>query len=379
MPALLLALWTFCAAPAARALYTPRLIQIEIFRGQRELSVTLQGRFALRGDAADLSPILVPRKTYSVEVEGGELRFGSYHLGRTAHLTPMDPGLLAAINGHKYQGNLSFKLESDETFTVVDELGVEDYLLGVLPREMETDWPLEALKAQAVVARTFAYVNLGKYRKSGFDLTSDTRSQVYGGVGPGSEAVRQAVSQTSGEVLGYQGELLASYYHSCCGGHTADYATVWGRGISAPRPLRGVRDRYCPRSPLARWTAFIPVDDVLAALQSKHLIGGKLQYFRPGKRDSAGYVRSFTAKVGGEMLSVDAEEFRKSVGATELRSLRVGSVRLRRGGVEFSGSGSGHGVGLCQWGARLQAERGRGYEQILEYYFPGSTLSVVDE
>lgn len=379
MPALLLALWAIFAAPSARAVYTARLIQIEIFRGQRELSVTPQGRFILSGEASGASHILVPQKAYPVEAGRDGLHFGSYHLRESARMTPVDPGVLTAVGGGKFQGTLIFKVENDGTFSVIEELGVEEYLLGVLPREMDSSWPLEALKAQAVVARTFAYYNLGKHRKSGFDLTSDTRSQVYGGIGQETEAMRQAVSQTRGEVLGYQGELMSVYYHACCGGHTADYAVVWGHGVLAPKPLRGVRDRYCSRSPLSRWTAFIPADDVLAALQAKRLIGGKLERFRPGRRDSAGYVRSFMAKVGGETLNVDAEEFRKAVGTMELRSLRLNSVRLRRRGVEFIGSGSGHGVGLCQWGARLQAEKGRGYEQILDHYFPGSTLSVVDE
>jgi stage II sporulation protein D len=85
------------------------------------------------------------------------------------------------------------------------------------------------------------------------------------------------------------------------------------------------------------------------------------------------------AQIGSEAVVVSAEEFRKSVGPTVLRSLRLRSAKLRRHGVEFEGTGSGHGVGLCQWGARIQAEAGRGYETILRYYFPGATLSVVDE
>jgi len=85
------------------------------------------------------------------------------------------------------------------------------------------------------------------------------------------------------------------------------------------------------------------------------------------------------AEIGGERVAVSAEEFRREAGPTVLRSLRLRSAKLRSDGVEFEGTGSGHGVGLCQWGARIQAEAGRRYENILEYYFPGSTLSVVDE
>ena len=379
MPRLVLAAALALAPSAARAVYVERLIQIGIAHGVRELTLTPEGRCTLRDEAAGEAHALLPLKAYRVESEGAGLRFGPYHITGPARLVPLEPGATVVAGNGRYKGDLIVKPNGDETLTVIAELGVEDYLLGVLPREMEPNWPLQALKAQAVVARTFAYYHLGRYKRSGFDLTSDTRSQMYGGVGYESETVRRAVRETRGEVLGFRGALLAAYYHACCGGHTADYGMVWGHGAKAPAPLRGVKDRYCPKSALGRWTIFIPSAEVLAALQSRRLIGGRLKAFRMGRRDPAGYVRSFTAKVGGKTMTVNSEDFRRAVGPTQLRSLRLRSVRLRRGGVEFAGSGSGHGVGLCQWGARLQAQLGRTYEAILEYYFPGATLSVVDE
>jgi stage II sporulation protein D len=147
----------------------------------------------------------------------------------------------------RYRGVLAVKRNADGTVTAVDELGIEDYLLGVLPHEMDPGWPLESLKAQAVVARTFAYTQLGKYRKSGFDLTSDTRSQVFTGTADPAPAILRAVRETRGEVLGYKGKILPVYYHACCGGHTADAASVWGGASS--RPISGVRDRWCKDSP----------------------------------------------------------------------------------------------------------------------------------
>ena len=244
---------------------------------------------------------------------------------------------------------------------------------------MDPSWPLEALKAQAVVARTFAYTQLGKYRRSGFDLTSDTSSQVYGGLGEDSPAVRRAVSETRGEVLGWKGRILDVYYHSCCGGHTEDAGAAWASGSKSPPPLRGVRDRYCAKSPLAAWTAYFGDSDVLAALQDGRLLGGKLRRLELGRRDAAGYVREISARVGAEKVSVEAKDFRNLLGPAELKSLRIARVKRLAKGVEFRGSGSGRGVGLCQWGARLQAEQGRRYEQVLRFYFPGSVLSVIDE
>jgi stage II sporulation protein D len=92
-----------------------------------------------------------------------------------------------------------------------------------------------------------------------------------------------------------------------------------------------------------------------------------------------GYVRTFLARIGEEGLTVAANDFRNWIGNTQMRSTRVQRIRKRANGVEFMGQGSGHGVGLCQWGARLQAEKGRDYERILEFYFPKATLSVIDE
>ncbi|MCX5793903.1 MAG: SpoIID/LytB domain-containing protein [Elusimicrobia bacterium] len=383
MPALLLAAvlaWSAAApAPQARAAYNERLIQIGVLHGVRRLIIKPEGRFTLRDAAGRWQEELLPYKDYRVSVDGDDLIFGPFHLRGQARLVPQDPQATVLAGSGRYRGSLIVKPVADDSVTVVAEMGVEEYLLGVVPREMEPGWPREALKAQAVVARTFAYHHLGKYRKSGFDLTSDTRSQVYGGVGADNEAVRRAVAETRGEVLGFKGELLDVYYHACCGGHTADYGQVWGQGATAPVPLRGVKDRYCAKSPLGRWRVLVSKADVLAALQSRRLVGGRLKSFRLGRRDGAGYLRTFLADIGGEAVVVSAEAFRKAVGPTVLRSLRLRSAKLRRQGVEFEGAGSGHGVGLCQWGARMQADAGRGYEKILQYYFPGSTLSVVDE
>lgn len=374
----LAAAW-LCFCPCAHAVYNEKLIRIAILHDVPQFDVTPDGRVLLRDEATGAQRELHRRKTYQVEVDGEGINFGSFRIPGTARLVPLDPDAVMVVGPSRYQGALIVRPNQNGTLTAVSELGVEDYLLGVLPHEMEQSWPLEALKAQAVVARTFAYYNLGKYRKSGFDLTSDTRSQMYGGVGAVSPSVRRAVAETRGEVLGYKGVLLASYYHACCGGHTADYGLVWGHGAPAAKPLRGVADRYCRSSPLARWTAVLSSAEVLSALQSRRFVGGRLRDFRIGKRDKSGYVHTFVAEIGDKKVTMGADEFRKAVGATQLRSVRLASVKLRRGAVEFEGFGSGHGVGLCQWGARLQAEAGRSYEKILSYYFPGSTLSVVDE
>jgi stage II sporulation protein D len=201
---------------------------------------------------------------------------------------------------------------------------------------------------------------------------------VYKGMTGVNENVRAAVRQTRGEVLGWKGKLLRVYYHACCGGATTDVGAAWGGEGEIPRPLRGVRDPWCAKSPHMKWIVYFAWADLTAAISERRMLRGPLKSLRIGARDAAGYVRTFLIRSGGENVEVRASELRGSLGAGEMKSVRIQSVSLLKKGVEFVGGGSGHGVGLCQWGARLQAEKGRGYGQILSFYFPGSELSEVD-
>ena len=369
---------TLSPAVSTAAPHAERRILLGLVPHADDVSLVAEGRFSVV-DAKGKKRELPLKKRVRLEPRtGGGLALGTLALPAEAKLKPLEADAAVEIDGKRYRGNLILRLDPGaDTVTIVEEIGIEDYLLGVLPYEMEPTWPLEALKAQAVVARTFAYTQMGKYKKDGFDLTTDTRSQVYGGRGAESPAVRQAVEATRGEVLGYKGQILSVYYHACCGGHTENVARAWGG--DAPAPLWGVRDKYCNASPLRTWTAFVSYPDLLAALMKRTLTGGKLSRFEISRADGAGYVLAFAAKVGAETIRVKGAELRAALGANILRSVRILRLKKQRKGVTFVGSGSGHGVGLCQWGARLQAERGRSYEKILSFYFPGSTLSLVDE
>ncbi len=310
--------------------------------------------------------------------EGG-LRLGTLTFPSETRLVPRE-GAKVKVGNHYYTGPFILRLDPGQTITVIEEPSVETYLDGVLPHEMNPDWPLEALKAQAVVARTFTYANMGKFRKEGFDLTNDTRSQVYRGLTLVNDNVRAAVRQTRGEVLGWKGKLLPVYYHACCGGQTTDASSPWGGDKKdTPAPLRGVKDPWCRASPHASWTAYFAWDDLMNAADGVNPLPGPLKALKIGRKDLAGYVLSFTARASGEDHPLRGTDFRTRLGAGDLRSLKIRRIVSRSKGLEFQGAGSGHGVGLCQWGARLQADKGRNYEKILRFYFPGAELSEVTE
>lgn len=352
-------------------------VQVAIVRQAGSAVLVPDGAVTIAQPGAKTKPLEWKGELTLRPREGG-LRLADLRLKTETRLIPA-AGARIRVGGNYYRGALILRLDIGQTLTIVEEASVEEYLEGVLPHEMDPDWPLEALKAQAVVARTFTYANLGKFRKDGFDLTADTRSQVYKGMTSVNENVRAAVRQTRGEVLGWNGKILRVYYHACCGGATTDAGAAWGGDGEIPRPLRGVRDPWCATSPHMKWIAYFAWADLTAAISERRMLNGPLKSLRIGAKDAAGYVRTFLVKSAGESVVVKASELRGSLGAGEMKSVRIQSVSMLKKGVEFLGGGSGHGVGLCQWGARRQAEKGRNYTKILSFYFPGSVLSEVDE
>jgi len=351
------------------------IVAVGIARAVPSISVRPRGDFSVIDQATGEMRSLESGKSYRVEGDAGrQVVFGPHLFTGPLRLLPGKPGEFVEIGDRKFSGNLVFQSNPDRTVTVVDEIDIEDYLLGVLPKEMSPSWPLEALKAQAVVARTYALNNLGRYSEKGYDLRDDAISQMYSGVTETAPSVLRAVRETTGLTLSYAGKRLAAYFHSSCGGHTADPATVWGGAGPTPKPLRGVRDRYCRLSPHQSWTAYFRTDDILAALQTRGLNAATLAQIREGRRARSGYLADVNLKLDRAWRVVSANQLRMWLGATELKSALIAKIRRRSKGYEFRGHGYGHGVGLCQWGARAQAERGHDFETILAFYFPGAAL-----
>lgn len=362
------------AATAAHA----ATIQVALVARQANAQLVPEGTVYVAAPGAKKRPLEWKGELTLKPRENG-LRLADMKLPSETRLVP-GPGGRVRVNGNPYEGELILRLDPGQTVTVVEQADLERYLEGVLPHEMDPGWPLEALKAQAVVARTFTYANLGKFRKDGYDLTSDTRSQVYRGRTAVNENVSAAVRQTKGEVLGWDGKLLRVYFHACCGGATTDAGAAWGDdGQPVPKPLRGVKDPWCRLSPHMSWTAYFAWAELAAAISERKMLTGAPSSLKIGARDAAGYVRTFLVKAGGGTASVRGSDLRTGLGAAELKSVRIKNVTVKKKGVEFFGSGFGHGVGLCQWGAKLQSEKGRTYGQILSFYFPGAVLSEVDE
>lgn len=266
-------------------------------------------------------------------------------------------------------------------FSIVNEVPLEAYLYSVVPSEMPASWPLEALKSQAVAARTYALVHLGGYRQRGYDVTADTSSQVYQGVKAENTNSSRAVSETNGLILTYNGQPIQAYFHSCSGGRTENGADLW-----APLPYLQPVDDVDQASPRYTWHEEQSQAVVTARLKSQlNVQVGKILALQPQSYTSGGRVKTLRVLGTSGEQTVAGEKLRMALGLNST-FFNVGSVgsdgkllkQINRDqppvSFEFAGRGWGHGMGLSQWGARQLALDGYPYQSILTHYYRGVRL-----
>lgn len=281
------------------------------------------------------------------------------------------------VNGRRYRGALKVVPSRGNRVTVVNVVELEDYLRSVVPSEMPHSWPAEALKAQSVVARSYAVANHGRFASDGFDLCATAACQVYDGMASEHPSSDEAVKATRGEALMYMGRPISAVFHSCCGGRTDDARDVW-RSDGKPY-LKGVCSPWCrEESPNYQWEAKISDRDMAERLAASGHDVGRVESIRIVSRTKAG--RAYEVRVTGTKASAtfQANAFRLIVGPKCLRStLWVG---LSHGGGEwrFHGRGWGHGVGLCQWCAKVMAGKGHRYKEILIYFYRNTKVRKLE-
>jgi stage II sporulation protein D len=259
----------------------------------------------------------------------------------------------------------------------------EDYVRGVVAVEGSTETEPDALKALAIAVRTYALKNLGRHARNGYDFCNSTHCERYRPVNQDSgdyvsPRVLEAVEATHGEILNdASNEPADSYFSASCGGATANMATLWGG--SAPPYLRGVHDEYCVTEAHKSWTDTIPQTRLLKALQSdpRTNIGDRLLNVSVLRRDATGRAE-LIAIDGNRRVTVKGWDFKIIVGRVlGWNVLKSSRFEIARSGSNFifRGQGFGHGLGLCQEGAHVMAERGAGYRQILAKYFPTTHIT----
>ena len=291
----------------------------------------------------------------------------------TDRLTITVSGGAIHVEKRKYARQIEI-IKKAGTITVVNQIDLEEYLKGVLPLEVHHDWPLEALKAQAVISRTFALFKVLEKKDQDYALVDTVQSQVFGGSIFHRESTNRAAELTKGEVLTSGGKLFPSYFHSICGGHTAKANEIWA---VEPNPVfQAVPCHFCKEAKYWRWTFKMPVEKIEKIMQDKGYPAKNLQEIGFAKRDKSGRATRVILKYKYSNLVIKADDFRAWIGYERLRSLKA-TVNVKNGLVYFTGYGWGHGIGFCQWGSKGQSDAGKKYHEILNYYFPGSEVKKI--
>jgi len=333
------ALLLLCAAARAEE------IRIEVSRGRRAARIESGGRI------------------HAVSVRGSTLTVG----GKPAESAEFDGPL--RLDGRELPGRLELFVDRG-VLVAVNAVDLEQYVAAVVASEVPAGWPQQALRAQAVAARTFAVAQkIAQGAGARAHLGASVIDQVYRNAAHPPEPALEAARATAGEVLTWGAAPIAAYFSASCGGKSESAEAAFRLPPGTAPYLRGGEDDDDGRE----WTVRVPLAEITAALRKVHRMEAEI---------GGVSVRSRTATGRAEMLEVAtrsgpqlllAVELRQLLGYSRLPSLQF-DAEIDGATAVFRGRGNGHGVGLCQWGARSRALRGAGYQEILAHYYPGAEL-----
>lgn len=339
----------------------PELIRVAILKGAETVSVeadALQARDEAGRQLKLDHPVVFRNENARVQIGNSSVR-----------VVRLSSSGVVRVNGKSYRGVVELTAQSGRIL-VVNELPLEQYLVGVINSEISSTWPMESIKTQAVIARTFAVAKKKERLKAYYHLESTVMDQAYDGSDQEDSRASRGVLETEGEVLTYNGSVIQAFYHANSGGRTEASQNVWG--LSLPY-LQGVECQYGLTSTTSSWEQSLPLSRIESVLKVKDITD-----IKAGPRNTRGRVKTVQLVTERGIVTMPATKFRMSVGSTVIKSTNF-SVRVEGGTAFFNGSGYGHGVGLCQYGAKQRALDGFSYAEILAYYYPGTKLSKLSD
>lgn len=301
-----------------------------------------------------------------------------------------------------YRGDFLVRYQ-DKGFTLINIVNMEEYLYGVVPSEIPPSWPEEALKAQAVAARTYTFQHLDRHRRKGFDICGNQHCAVYSGINGENKNTNKAVNDTRGQVLyGSNYRILNTFYSNSCGGHTQDVNEVWG--LKKVASLGGVydgknREWHFPLSPFYleeyvrtkpdvycktggaietsfRWIRYLDSESLSYYLDKKSQLG-RIREIKPVRRAKGGALLKVYVSGDKGSKTFGFDSMRTALGKIRSNVIKWEYITDENGYIKemyIYGAGWGHGVGMCQTGLKGMAEDNKHYESMLYHYFPGSYI-----
>ncbi len=361
------------------------LVRVRILSEQKTFSFEGES-IVFNGQREEIVPIAIPRfSKWSVQIiRKGNDRFWLasqtypvvkkiiYKSTRNLNVT----GKNISDGKSEWPGTLRLIAGNQDQFDLISVLPLKNYLVGVLNGEMPKDWPLETLKSQAVASRSYIRALMRERKNKNFDVESDIRDQVFVPAENDSESAilvtqqELAVKETQDLSLTHQNKVIKAYFHADCGGEAASASSVWG---SKGHPKA---QKQCLSEKKIEWVYKINRDELLEKLRSVTANFNKEQFISFQWQRLPNLQRISNVQIdfsSGKNLRISSQEFRKLLGYTNLKSTLF-QVRKENDQYIFTGTGYGHGVGLCQYGAKAMGKLGYAYQQILSHYYPETKL-----
>ncbi|MBR8836102.1 MAG: SpoIID/LytB domain-containing protein [Stigonema ocellatum SAG 48.90 = DSM 106950] len=354
-------LWIALIAPAQASV----ILRVAIQRGVNQVKVGSSTTAVVKdGSGRTLGQLPGMSSFYAQAVPGG-VALDTWRSG-LFWIEPTGKGFVY-INERWYRGR-TLVVPTEKGITAVNWVDLEEYLYSVIGGEMDTRWPQEALKAQAITARTFALYERERQRNNPvYDLgASPDHWQMYKGVISESPSTYAAVDSTTGKVLTYRNRIILSVFHNCSGGHTENVEDVWG---STEPYLRGVQD-FDQNVKECNWVKTFSPTEISAEIPGI----GNVQQMIPDAFSPFGSVTALRIVGDQGTKTLKGEEVRTGL---KLKSTRFTVSKAADGSFVLQGRGWGHSIGMSQWGAYNLAVRGYNHLQILNYYFQGVALAPI--
>lgn len=368
-------------------------IRVLLYENESSQHLNIQDEIILTDGIEDLARVKKGNKLilnlnnseFSLSVNGITFYADSFIV-----LPALKNGILK-IDGNRYRGQLKL-FNSNNKIQIVNRISIEDYVKGVMTKEMPAGNGFEnyqALKAFSICVRTYALSKLNE-NKGFFDLYQDTRDQVYDGVDGETDYTNQVVDETKGQIINYHSDLATIFYHSTCGGFTEDVYNVFGKkDISYLQSIEDGKEHYCKISPRYNWEEVYDEKSFLNSLLKSKVISttdysidkvniksrlksgrvNELEIFLIDRNNNIKQLFLYKNDIRYKLRSRDGKSILKST----LFDIKIDSTK----NVIITGKGNGHGVGLCQWGAIGQSREKIDYKKILEHYFPGTRIEKI--
>lgn len=350
--------WFLLSAPVQAALE----LRVAIKKNTNNLQIGSSTPAVIKDASGRVLGEIAGMGSFSAKTNGGGVAINNWRSGQL-WLEATGDGYVW-IGDQWYRGRVRL-VRQGNGLTAINYVDMEDYLYSVVGAEAIPSWPQEALKAQAVAARSYALYKRNTSQNTLYDLDTTTKTQVYKGLKSEYTTTHQAVNQTAGQVMTYNGKIILAVFHSSSGGHTENVEDIW---VSPLPYLRGVVD-YDHTSPVFQW------NKTVSPSQLSRVVGGvgNIKSIIPEKTTPQG--RIVTMKIVGDRgtKSIKGTDLRRSL---DLRSTLF-RMSLNQGTLQISGRGFGHGLGLSQWGSQYLAENGVNYQQILAHYYQNAKLATI--